>query len=86
MPALLGKSETGHAEMIEEARTLALRRGHWKYVQPGKGKRAGELYNLESDIGEQNNVVEDNPEVSADMRSMLKMLKEAKTGVRAAGG
>jgi arylsulfatase A-like enzyme len=84
MPALLGRDEHGQSFMIEEARGLALRRGHWKYIQ-GKGKNAAELYDLSSDVGEQNNVVKANESIALEMQAMLKRLIDAKQGIRKAG-
>lgn len=85
MSALLGLDQVGQAYMIEEARTLALRRGAWKYIQ-GKGKNLGELYNLDSDIGEQNNVAGENDAVAKEMQAMLRSLIDAKDGIRSIGG
>lgn len=84
MPALLGQERDGHTYMIEEARTLALRRGNWKYIQ-GRGKATDALYNLDSDIGEQINVLKENTAVARDMKTMLGKLVEAKHGVRRSG-
>ena len=70
--------------MIEEARTLALRRGPWKYIQ-GKGEESEELYNLDSDVGEQTNVAAENSGIVADMKSQLQKLIDAKVGVRQHG-
>lgn len=84
LPALLGKDPVGQPWMIEEARTQALRRGPWKYIQ-AKGKESEELYNLDSDVGEQTNVAADNPEVAAEMKSQLQQLIDSKDGVRQHG-
>jgi len=85
MPALLGQDEHGQSFMIEEARGVALRRGHWKYIQ-GKGKTASELYDLSSDVGEQNNVIKANEAIALDMQALLKRLVNAKQGIRKSGG
>ena len=71
--------------MIEEARTLALRLGPWKYIQ-GKGKQVGELYNLDSDIGEQTNVAKENQKVAQQMQELLQKLIDAKGGIRKIDG
>src|SRR5699024_6720183 len=64
---LLGKSKKGRKMMLEEAYTLALRMGDWKYIAPqtkptpewmkNKAIATGlshspQLYNLKNDIGE----------------------------------
>ena len=88
LPALLGKSDTGQPFMIEEAgRSLALRKGPWKYIQgsrkkSGKQNKPGELYNLEADIGEQLNVAQESPARAQEMQALLQSLIEAKSGIR----
>jgi arylsulfatase A-like enzyme len=74
LPALLGQEPEGLPFMVEEAsrRTLALRKGPWKYVQ---GKR--QLFNLDSDIGERNNVVKQFPEIADQMQKQLDTIKSA---------
>lgn len=81
LPALLGQTEQGLPYMIEEARGLALRRGQWKYVR-GRGKQPGQLYNLKTDIGEQNNVAAEHPDVVDEMDELLQKLIDAEQGVR----
>ncbi len=82
MSALLGKNSNGNEYMIEEAgRSLALRRGPWKFVQ-GKQKKAVELFHLVSDVGEQDNVAKKNPRVLKEMRDLLERLIAAKDGIR----
>ena len=90
LPALLGKSEQGQAYMIEEARGLGLRRGPWKFIPGGKAKKgkmagADELYNLDTDIGERENVAKDHPAVAREMAELLRKLKQADAGIRMAG-
>ncbi len=81
MSTLLGQKRDGHTYMMEEARTLALRRGHWKYIQ-AKGKTTEALYNLSADIGEQTNVLKENSAVARDMKAMLDRLVAAQQGIR----
>ncbi len=83
MPALLGTDERGLPFTIEEARGLAIRKGPWKFIR-GKGKKGDRLFNLESDIAEQNNVAADNPETTRQLRELLETLSNNKAGVRAA--
>jgi len=83
LAAFLGKSDIGQTVMIEEARTLALRQGDWKYIQ-GKGKAAGELYNLATDVGEQNNLVKKNEKLATELKEKLQLLIQADNGIRQA--
>ena len=82
--ALLGKSATGLPSMIEEAiRVRALRRGAWKFIpaQPKvrRGPKAPELYNLDEDPGEQENVFEEHPEIAKSMAKELEQLLNSKS-------
>jgi arylsulfatase A-like enzyme len=91
LPAFLGEDQKGLPYMIQEARTIALRTGDWKYIantplkQARKGKlptaQKAELYELGSDPSEQNNIIDDNPEKAASMAKLLEELIEA-DGVR----
>jgi len=90
LPALLGQSQAGREELIEQAGALALRQGNWKYIPPRKGQAinkntntelgvdpAGMLFNLEDDPGEQNNLVKMLPEKAKAMAERLEFLRTA---------
>ena len=79
LKAFLGEDRIGQEFMIEEASVLALRRGEWKYIQPGKKKKAApaQLYNLKKDVGEQDNIIADHPEIAESMDRQLNQLVEA---------
>ena len=84
--AFIGKDSKGLPYMLEEARGLALRRDQWKFISLKKGRKAKgappkELYDLSKDVGEQNNVIKEFPEIAEDMEAQMKQLKESK-GVR----
>ena len=80
-PALLGEDPAGLPYMVEEAGTLALRQGPWKFVL-NSGKKPCELYNLESDIGETTNVINQQPEQAGRMRGLLLRIWHAPGGIR----
>lgn len=80
--AFLGKDSKGLPYMIEEADTLALREGAWKYVLGGKGAPGGQLYHLDDDIGEANNLIRKHPERAKAMRHQLTTIRDAKDGIR----
>ena len=75
--------------MIEEAgRSVALRQGHWKYIRrrskrAAEGNASGELYNLDTDVAEQNNVAEGNMARAKKMRELLQLTIDTKNGIRA---
>jgi arylsulfatase A-like enzyme len=88
LPALLGRSATGRDELVEHAGTLALVRGRWKYIEPGKGPRmnqqtntelgndpAPQLYDLSTDLGERRNVAAEHPEVTREMAARLRKIE-----------
>jgi arylsulfatase A len=78
LDAFLGKDAKGLPYMIEEARTLALRKGDWKFIRGAKNKKRapakGQLYNLAKDIGEQQNVIEQHPELAKELNTQLQGL------------
>lgn len=70
--------------------TFAIRRGKWKLVvdnlgsggfsapkivKPKNGQPAGQLYDLESDSSEQNNLYEQKPQIVADLRKELQQIR-----------
>ena len=71
-PTLTGKAGTPHeAFFYHRGNSLnAVRSGKWK-LHTNKG-RPTQLYNLESDIGEKNNVIKSNPEVVKRLNGHLK--------------
>jgi arylsulfatase A len=97
LPALLGKSKTSRKVMLEEAFTMALRQGDWKYIAPvaastpewlknkkvatGLGKEV-QLYNLKTDPSEQNNIAEQNPEKIKELQAKLKEIEKGTTRVK----
>jgi len=89
LPALLGQTPQGREHLIEHSGVLAYRLGFWKYIERGTGPRAlantktetgqasaGQLYNLESDLGETNNVATRQPDKVREMLPRLQQLRE----------
>jgi len=85
LPALLGESDEGLPWMIEEAAVLALRKGKWKYIQGKKGNRRApvkpQLFDLEADIGEQNDLSKKHPELMQEMEGFLNKLVEGRVRI-----
>jgi arylsulfatase A-like enzyme len=75
LPALLGKKQRGHEflywEFHERGFAQAVRMGHWKAVRKSLGSPL-ELYDLQSDIGEQNDVASKHPDVVKKIEDCLK--------------
>lgn len=94
LDAWLGKTRVGRKQMLEEAFTLALRDGDWKYIQPFQGDQIPawmankdvepglseepQLYNLEIDIAEQHNLAEENPEMVARFQKEIRRIVNKK--------
>ena len=92
LAALLDSRKKGRSELLEESKTLSLREGAWKYIAPfkrdfpylkNKGIRTGlikapQLYNLDSDIGENNNLAEQFPSRVKSMAEKIEKLKQRK--------
>jgi arylsulfatase A len=97
LPVLLGKSKKGRKVMLEEAFTLAVRSGDWKYIHPvsmatptwlnDKKVESGlmqnvQLYNLKTDATEENNVAEKYPEKVKEMQALLDGIKDKPTRIK----
>ncbi len=87
--ALLGESNVGRSLVIEQAGSLSVRQGDWKYIAPSNraklnrntntelgNSREPQLYNLAEDPGETNNLATELPEKLAELRQALEDVKE----------
>ncbi|GAB6165876.1 arylsulfatase [Thermostilla marina] len=90
LPALLGQSPKGREYLVEQAKTLALRKGPWKYIRPSNGPKMNtntnielgndpqpQLYNLAEDIGERTNLAEKYEELTRSLGEKLQQDTEA---------
>jgi len=82
LPALMGKEQPQHDHLYWEFHELggrkAVRKGDWKLVQNDvfdTTKTTTELYNLLTDIGEENNVAAENPE---KVNELLELMNSAR--------
>ena len=80
--ALLGQATVGNRRILEEARRLALRDGHWKFIPKGRRQKTPELYNLQKDPSEQKNLATEYPERALEMSTFLKAVRQAEGGLR----
>jgi len=89
LPALLGHEHAvGRDHLVIQGRGLALREGHWKYLEhPNdkavksltyeKGPGQFELFDLATDPAETTNLIDTNPERAAAMKARLQQLRDA---------
>lgn len=81
---LLGKDKKGREYIIEQAGSLSVSDGEWKYITPSKGAAYSkltntetgnnplpQLYHLKKDIGEKNNVAAQYPQIVQKFKSIL---------------
>jgi arylsulfatase A len=81
LPTLLGNNENQkeheymYWEFHERGGRQAVRKGNWKLVRYDvldPEKTTTELYNLENDLGEENNVAEQHPEIVEELSEIMK--------------
>ncbi|QGJ70814.1 N-acetylgalactosamine-6-sulfatase [Planctomycetales bacterium 10988] len=76
VPTLLGKKQPKHDYLYwafyERGFKEAVRKGKWKAVRIGGPEGTLELYNLQKDIGEENNIADQHPKIVEEMVSMMK--------------
>jgi arylsulfatase A-like enzyme len=90
LDAWLGKSKKGRRYMLEQAFTLGLRDGKWKYIAPQqnptpewlKNKKVPtglgdsvQLYNLKKDPKETHNVAEQHPDLVKKLQQRLQQIR-----------
>ena len=95
LDALLGKSPAGREELVEHSvrGTLSFLKGDWKYIEPSPGAKVnkdtntelgnddlGQLYDLSKDLGEQNNLILENPEKAKEMADRLEEIRNQRPG------
>lgn len=84
LSAFLGKDKKGRDYVIEQAGSMSVYDGTWKYIEPGGGaaynkltntelgnSKQPQLYNLKKDIGEKDNLAEKYPEKIASLKAIL---------------
>jgi arylsulfatase A-like enzyme len=79
VPTLLGQPQTNQHDFLywefhERGFQQAARKGDWKAVRPQAGKPL-ELYNLKTDLGENHDVADKNPDIVEKMEAYLKIAR-----------
>lgn len=88
---LIGKDLKGRDYIVEQAGSLSVSDGTWKYIDPSKGaaynrltntelgnNKEPQLYNLKEDIGEKNNLAAQYPEKVEQLQAILEAEKNKK--------
>ncbi|HYK89930.1 MAG TPA: arylsulfatase [Acidobacteriota bacterium] len=89
LQALLGNSKTGRDHIVEHAGTLSLIKGEFKYIEPSKGPKinlntntelgndpAPQLYELNTDIGEKQNIADQHPRKVEELAALLRKIRD----------
>jgi arylsulfatase A-like enzyme len=89
LPALLGDQRTGRDHLVEQAQSTALRQGSWKYIPPSRGAKlnrntntelgndpSAQLYDLERDPAEANNVAAEQRAVAEQLDAQLQSIRQ----------
>jgi len=90
LPALLGTSKVGRTTLVEQARSLSLRQGRWKYIAPSQGPKIQQntntelgtdpqpqLYDLATDQGERRNLATAHPDKVRELAARLDTIRQA---------
>ncbi len=90
LAAMLGKTKQGTTWLLEESYTLSIRKGQWKFIAPqeeptpkwlqNKAIETGlntidQLYDLQKDPFEKNNIAQQYPALVAELKGELKKIK-----------
>lgn len=88
LDALLGKSKMGRTSLVEQGNGLAIIKNNWKYIEPQKGDKLfkevniesgnnekPQLYDLNKDIGEKNNMAAQYPGKVKELADLLQKIK-----------
>jgi arylsulfatase A-like enzyme len=94
LDVILGKSQTGRTWLLEEAFTLGIRKGNWKYIAPQEAATpdwlenkkietglmpTDQLFNLEADPTETDNIAAKYPEIVKELKAELIRIKTVKS-------
>jgi arylsulfatase A-like enzyme len=89
LSALVGTANMGRTWLVEQAGSLSLRHGQWKYIAPSKGPKtnqtntelgndpAPQLYDLAADVGERSNLAAAQPEKVRELAALLESIRRA---------
>ena len=89
MKVLLGKTNQGRHLLVQQGGALSIVKDNWKYIEPNAGiafnkltgielgnAPAPQLYDLNKDIREQNNLADKYPEKVKELKDLLQKIKD----------
>jgi arylsulfatase A-like enzyme len=89
LDALLGKANHGREVLVQQGGAFSIVKSNWKYIEPNSGEAfnkltgietgnspAPQLYDLNKDIGEKNNLAEKYPEKVKELSALLEKIKQ----------
>ncbi|WP_295124901.1 arylsulfatase [uncultured Chitinophaga sp.] len=89
LDALLGKSRQGRKVLVQQGGAMSLVKDKWKYIEPSPGPAVlkltntesgslggAQLYNLQTDIGEQQNLAAKYPEKVMELKEALDKVRK----------
>jgi arylsulfatase A-like enzyme len=78
LPALVDVAAQGREELVEHARSFALRLGNWKYIEPSAGAQGQpQLYDLANDLAEQRNLAKRQPAKVTELAQRLDNIRSS---------
>ena len=89
LDALLGRSPSGREWLVEHSGRLTIIKGDWKFIEPGPGEKfkvltgtetgndqVPQLYDLGHDLGERHNMAEKMPDMTDQLRTFLRKIRD----------
>lgn len=80
LPVLMGKEKNIRKSVIIESSNgrLGLRKGRWKYIEPKDSTMTGELYDLQTDVSESENLFIEHPELAQQLEGEMRAITQGK--------
>ena len=83
--ALIGNDREGAEMILEQAQSVAIRKGPWKYFEgseryvfrgPKKRKKVPVLFNVEKDLSESENLFKKKPKLADELKELLRKFQQ----------
>jgi arylsulfatase A-like enzyme len=77
LPPLLGESPTGRDSLVEQGRSIGVRKGPWKLIEEPGAARNPQLYNLAEDLAETTNLAKQHPKKVRELSELLDTIRNS---------